>query len=236
MLKRQLLIVSDDPALCSSIQDVMENDATEVHCAASVSSAVSCITSGEYCLLISDLQLSGMEKLEMIRILRVMKHIPIIAIGDHLEAGELIDLYHSGADVYMEKPIDPSICVAQANALIDLYYRADEESRKRATLAFGTSLVISPCYRQVLIDGEQVNLTRKQFDLLLYLAQHHHQVFSAKQLHEQIWDGFFDLGGENTVTVHINILRKKLGSLGPKVIQTVRGFGYQFIPPPDPAS
>ena len=236
MVKRRLLIVSNDLALCRSIQNEMENGTTEIHCAASVSSAVNCITSSELSLLMVDLQLPGMDKLEMVRILRIVKHIPIIAIGDHLEAGELIDLYHSGADVYMEKPIDPRICTAQANALIDLYFRAEEESRKRATLAFGTSLVISPRYRQVLIDGKQINLTRKQFDLLLYLAQHHHQVFSAKQLHEQIWDGFFDLGGDNTVTVHINILRKKLGSLGPKVIQTVRGFGYQFIPPPDSAS
>ena len=150
MVKRRLLIVSNDPVLCRSIQDEMENGTTEIHCAASVSSAVKCIASGEYCLLITDLQLPGMDKLEMVRILRTMKHIPIIAISDHLEAGELIDLYHAGADAYLEKPIDPSICVAQSNALIDLYYRADEESRKRATLAFGTSLVISPCYHNIV--------------------------------------------------------------------------------------
>lgn len=184
----------------------------------------------------ADLQLPGMDKLEMVRILRIIKHIPIIAMGDHLEDDELIDLYHSGADVYMEKPINARICAAQANALTDLYFRADEESRKRATLAFGYSLVISPRYRQVFVDGKQINLTRKQFDLLLYLAQHHHQVFSTKQLYEQLWNDFFGLGGENTVTVHINILRKKLGVLGPKIIQTVRGFGYQFIPPPDSAT
>ena len=160
------MIVSNDPTLCRSIQDEMENDATELHCAASVSSAVSCIANGEYCLLILDLQLPGMDKLEMVRILRTVKHVPIVAIGDHLEAGEMIDLYHAGADVYMEKPIDPRICTAQTKALIDLYFRADEESWKRATLAFGSSLVISPRYRQVLIDGEQINLTRKQFDLL----------------------------------------------------------------------
>ena len=165
-----------------------------------------------------------------------MKHIPIIVISDHLEADELIDVYHSGANVYMEKPIDTRICAAQAKALIDLYFRTDEESRRRATLAFGSSLVISPSYRQVFINGKQIELTRKQFDLLLYLARHHHQVFSAKQLYEQLWNDFFDLGGDNTVTVHINILRKKMGAMGPKVIQTVRGFGYQFIPPPDPAS
>lgn len=180
----------------------------------------------------ADLQLPGVDKLEMIRVLRIMKHVPIIAISEHLEADEVIDLYHFGADVYIEKPIDTRICAAQAKALIGLFFRADEESRKRATLAFGSSLVISPGYRQVSIDGRQINLTRKQFDLLLYLARHRHQVFSATQLYVQVWGDFSDLGGENTVTVHINTLRKKMGALGPKVIQTVRGFGYQFIPPP----
>ena len=236
MMKRRVLIVSNDTALCHSIQNEMGNGTTEIHCAESVSSAVNCITSSELCLLMADLHLPGMDKLEMVRILRIMKHIPIIAIGDNLEDDELIDLYNSGADVYMEKPINARICVAQANALIALYFRADEESRKRATLAFGSSLVISPRYRQVLIDGRQIDLTRKQFDLLLYLAQHHHQVFSVKQLYEQIWNDLLGLGIENTVTVHINQLRKKLGSLGPKVIQTVRGFGYQFIPPPESES
>lgn len=184
----------------------------------------------------ADLQLPGMDKLEMIRVLRIMKYVPIIAISDRLKADELIDLYHSGADAYMEKPVDARICAAQAKALIALFFRADEESRNRATLTFGSSLVISPRYRQVLIDGEQLDLTRKQFDLLLYLARHHHQVFSAKQLYAQVWNDLFDLGGESTVMVHINTLRKKLGALGPKVIQTVRGFGYQFIPPHDSES
>lgn len=233
MVKRQILIVSNDTALCGSLENKLQNDATKIHCAASISTAVSRITSTEYCLLMADLQLPGMDKLETVRVLRIMKHIPIIAISDHLEADELIDLYHAGADVYMEKPVDARICAAQAKALIDLYFRADEESRKKATLAFGSSLVISPRYRQALIEGKQINLTRKEFDLLLYLAQHRHQVFSTKQLYEQVWNDLFDLGGENTVTVHINTLRKKMGALGSKVIQTVRGFGYQFIPPPD---
>ena len=204
------MIVSDDSTLCSSLQSELQSDTTEIRCAASISSAVKCITSSEYCLLMADLQLLGMDKLEMVRVLRIIKHVPIIAIGDHLETDELIDLYHSGADVYMEKPVDARICAAQAKSLIDLFFRGDEELRKRATLAFGSSLVISPRYRQVL--------------------------FSAKQLYAQVWNDLFDLGGESTVMVHINTLRKKLGVLGPKVIQTVRGFGYQFIPPPDPES
>lgn len=228
--------MSDDPTLCHSIQSELESDTTEVHCAASISATVKCITSSEYCLLMADLQLPGMDKLEMVRILRIMKGAPIIAISDHLEADELIDLLNSGADIYVEKPVDARICAAQAKALINLFFRVDEESWKRATLAFGSSLVISPYHRQVLIDGKPVELTRKEFDLLHYFAQHPHQVFSAGQLYEQIWENAFDVGGESTVMVHINTLRKKLGELGPKVIQTMRGFGYRFVPPPDTVS
>ena len=93
--------MSTDPALYRSIQNEMENDATEVHCAASISSTLGSITSGEYCLLITDLQLPRMDKLEMVRKLRTMKNIPIMAISDHLEADELIDIYHFGADAYI---------------------------------------------------------------------------------------------------------------------------------------
>lgn len=59
---------------------------------------------------------------------------------------------------------------------------------------------------KALIDGRQIDSTQKQFDLLLYLARHRHQVFNAKQLYAQIWNDLFDLGGENTVMVHINTL------------------------------
>lgn len=231
MVKQRLLIVSDDPAFYCPIKSALENDTAEIHCAESISTAVSCTTKAEYCLLMLDLQLPGMDKLEMIRILRLMKPIPIITMSDHLEANEIIDLYRSGADAYMEKPVDVRICAAQIKALIDLQLRTDEESQKQGTLAFGTSLVISPRYWQTTVDGEQINLTRKEYDLLLYLARHRRQVFSAQQLYEQVWSELCDLGCENTVTVHINILRKKLGTLGQKVIQMVRGFGYRFIPP-----
>ena len=139
----------------------------------SISSAIKFITSSEHCLLIADLQLPGMDKLEMIRVLRIMPFDPIIAIADHLESNELGNLYHFGADIHMEKPIDARICAAQATALID---------------------------------GRQIDLTQKQFDLLLYLARHRHQAFNAKQLSAQIWNDLFDLGGENTVMVHINTL------------------------------
>lgn len=236
MVKQQILIVSDDPILYDPVRSKLESDTTETRCASSISVAVNCIMKAEYSLIMLDLQLSDMDHEEMIRIIRMMQHIPVVVISAHLGSAEIVALYHAGIDVYMEKPIDIDICAAQVHALIALYMRSAEKSWKRATLAFGSALIISPYHRQVLIEGTPVDLTRKEFDLLHYFAQHPHQVFSVGQLYEQVWENAFDVGGENTVTVHINTLRKKLGELGPKVIQTMRGYGYRFVPPPDSTS
>lgn len=233
MVKRKILIVSDAPEIYKPIQSQLESDTTEVHYVASISAAVGHIMKNEYCLIMLDLQLSGVDKSEMIRIIRIMKHIPVVVVSEQLEADEIVALYHTGMDANIEKPVNVDVCVAQIEALIGLYLRAAEKSWKRATLAFGTSLLISPYHRQVLVDGTSIELTRKEFDLLHHFAKHPHQVFSAGQLYEQIWENAFDIGGESTVMVHINTLRKKLGQLGPMVIQTVRGFGYRFVPPPD---
>lgn len=232
MIKRQILVISSNQAFYGPIQSELESDTTEIQCAASLSEALSCITSAEYCLILIDMQVSDMDKIEMIRILRITRHLPIIAVSVPLESNEIITLYRAGITSFVEKPMDIEIYAAQADALIRLYLQTEEESKSRATLAFGSSLVISPYHRLVLIEGTPIDLTRKEFDLLHYFAQHPHQVFSAGQLYEQIWENAFDVGGESTVMVHINTLRKKLGVLGPMVIQTVRGFGYRFVPPP----
>lgn len=208
MIKQQILAISSDPAFCYPFQNEMGNDTTEIHCAASLSEALSCIAKTEYCLIIMDMQLSDMNKTEMVRILHVIRHLPIIAVSTVLESNEIVALYRAGIAAYMEKPFDFNVCAAQADALIRLYLQTEETSKKRATLAFGSSLVISPYHRQVLIEGMPIDLTRKEFDLLHYFAQHPHQVFSTGQLYEQIWENAFDVGGESTVMVHINTLRK----------------------------
>lgn len=92
-------------------------------------------------------------------------------------------------------------------------------------------MVIAPRYRQVLIDGTPVDLTRREFDLLFFFAKHPGQVFSRGQLYEQVWDDFYELGGDESVKSHIKTLRKKLSVLGTHIIDNVRGVGYRFIPP-----
>lgn len=234
MVKRGILVVAEDPKLCGPIQKQMQNDTTETYCVGSLSEVLRLTAKFEFCLIILDLQLSGIEMLEMVRIIRISQQAPILALTDPLESNQKIILYHTGVNALMEKPIRADVCAAQAESLICLCSQTDEGKKQQATLAFGETLVISPRFWQVFVNGELLELTKKEFELLHFFARRPRQVFSREQLFEQIWDYNFELGGNDTVKVHVNTLRKKLMVLGYNAIENIRGVGYRFIPPPAP--
>lgn len=236
MVKRQILVIAEDSELFRPIQEQMEDDTTKIYCVSSPSETLHRIAQSQFCLILLDLQLPGIEMLEMVRIIRISQQAPILALTDSLESNQEIVLYHAGVNALMKKPARADVCAAQAESLIRLCLQTDEGEKHRATLAFGTSLVISPRFRQVLVNGEPLELTKKEFELLHFFARRPRQVFSREQLFEQIWDYNFELGGNDTVKVHVNTLRKKLMVLGYNAIENIRGVGYRFIPPPAPAS
>lgn len=233
MIKRQFLILTDDFNISQSIHDCFkDNLTTEIHCVSSLSQAINHAIKSIYHLFVIDLQLSGMDKMEMVRIFRLVRYIPILALTDPLDGEEKIQLFHSGVNAFLEKPINADVCLAQAVALLELYLRSDDElNRYAAPVPVGSSMVIAPRYRQALIEGKPISLTRKEFDLLYFLARHPGQVFSRGQLYEQVWDDFYELGGDASVKSHIKTLRKKLSVLGTNLIENVRGVGYRLIPP-----
>lgn len=221
----------DDPKISQSFQARFENQASEVDCTALLSEALECAIKNHYCLIIIDLQMSHIDNAELVRILRVTKHTPILALTDVLETHEKIALFHAGANAFLEKPLDVELCIAQANALIKLYLKSDKELGKSIPITFGSSLVIAPRYRKVLLQGTPIELTRIEFDLLYFMARHPGQVFSRKELYDYVWDDYYELGGDETVKSHIKALRKKLAGLGRDIIETVWAVGYRFIPP-----
>lgn len=232
MIKRQFLIVTDDSDISQTIQRHFKSDqTTAIHCASSLSQALNYVLKDSYCVLVVDLQLPGIDETEMIRIFRIAKYVPILALTEPLDSDAKIMLFHAGVDVFLEKPINVDVCLAQVNALAELYLKSDNELSKHTPITFSTAMMIAPRYRQVLIEGKPLNLTRKEFDLLHFFAKHPGQVFSRKQLYDQVWGGFYELGGDESVKSHIKTLRKKLSVLGPNLIENVRGVGYRFIPP-----
>jgi len=233
MTRRQILVVSSDPSVCHLIGEGIGTTFAEISYASSPSKALDFFSKQEYCLTIMDFQMPETDGLdvEMLRIVKETKHTPILVIAPQLRPDEKVALFQAGASAIIEKPIDIAVCAAQATALVELYEDSDDKTKKCRPLTFGAELIISPLYRQVLIDGTQVDFTRTEFDLFFCLAQHPGQIWSRNQLYNYVWADTLGLDGEHTVKTHIGNLKKKLASLEKNYIQNSRGVGYKFVPP-----
>lgn len=231
MIKKKILVIENGQSICYALQRYMQDDSTDIYGVSTVADALDSFMKFECCMVIMDFCLSETDSLEMLRTMRAIKNTPILVLTDHLKSEGKIALFYAGANAYMERPIDIKVCAAQATALIQLYLDSESDHKEHFPLTFGNALIINPVYRQVIIDGSSVELTRTEFDLLLCLARHPGQVWSRSQLYHQVWKDDLGSTGDNIVRTHIGNLRKKLASAGKSYIQNSRGIGYKFVPP-----
>lgn len=226
MTKESILILADDPGFCQAVQERMQSNHTKVVCTSSPVEILGNRIDNQCCLIIIDMSLKGMEMLSLLQMVRSSFCAPILTLEQDNSERKRIALFQAGANACLDKPVDLDVCTAQAWSLIQLY-RGNLEHKH--LLAFGKELLISLHRRQVLIDGQPVQLTRKEFDLLHCLASSPEQVFSLEQLYQYVWNEVSSIGGDETVRVHLKKLRKKLASFGKDYIQNVRGVGYKFV-------
>ena len=151
--------------------------------------------------------------------------VPIIMLtAKDSESDQVLGL-EMGADDYVTKPFSPLALMARIKAVARRYQKQKPEEDNEV----GTSLLkVNKETREVTLGGKPVtNLTPKEFDLLLFFAQHPRQVFTREQLLERVW-GYQFYGDERTVDVHIKRLRKKVGTTEQPLFHTVWGVGYKF--------
>lgn len=172
----------------------------------STSEVLDIISRIRFCLIIMSIQSPIERDVEIIRFVRETQMLPILMIAANLSPTDKVMLFQAGANVCLEKPLDTNVCMAQAFSMIQLYWKAQAENQMPKPLVFGTELIINPMYRQVVICGEQLELTRTEFDLLLCLANHPGQIWSRTQLYRHVWKDDLGLGGENTVRAHLGNL------------------------------
>lgn len=227
-MEKRILVVENDLAICQEIQEYMQNDLTKVHTIASGKDALANFIKCEYCLVVLDVQIPDIDIMEVLQMMRHLRHTPILLLTDPLYSGKIVNFFHAGADAYITKPLDMEVCTAQANALIDLYVNTDVEREQHSPVIHGSALIISPHYRQVMVNGKSLELTKKEFDLLHYFAKHPEQVFSWRQLYKQVWNEEPTLEDNHTMKVHIKNIRKKLSDAGSECIHNVWGVGYKF--------
>jgi two-component system response regulator ResD len=184
-------------------------------------------------LVVLDLMLPGVDGLEVMRRLRVLsessprRRVPIILLTARGEESDRVIGLRLGADDYVVKPFSPAELVARVDAVLR---RVDPEPERAPAIEHG-DVRVEPASRQAFVAGQEVPLTQREFDLLLFLARHPGQVFSRDQLMDAVWQYSF-YTDTSTVTVHIRRLRGKIepDPTQPRHIQTVWGVGYRFRP------
>lgn len=180
-------------------------------------------------LVILDIMLPFLDGWEVCREIRRESDTPIIMLTARGQSGEKILGFELGADDYIVKPFDPQELMARVRAVLR---RAKPAAGQDLTVRHPGLTVDLSRYRAE-VDGQPVDMTPKELELLHFLAAHPNQVFSREQLLNQVW-GYDYLGDSRTVDVHIKRLRKKLeGPSRPWCITTVWGVGYKFEVAPD---
>lgn len=185
-------------------------------------------------LVLLDLMLPGIDGFEVCRILRQEMNIPILILTARDDEIDRVIGLEIGADDYITKPFSMRELMARVKAhlrrerLIRQEVDSEQTVQSREVLTFG-NLIIDAVRREVLSDGKPLAFKPKEFDLLLFLAEHHRQALSRQFLLERVW-GWDFAGGTRTVDVHVHWLREKIedNPSKPTRIITVRGSGYRF--------
>ena len=224
----RILIIEDDPAIARIERDYLELSGFSVTLREDGESGLREALRGECDIILLDVMLPGMDGFTVCSRLRETLDIPILLVTARTEDMDKIRGLGFGADDYIEKPFSPSVLVARVRANLAQYRRLKQGSREDGVLRSG-SLTLDPRSRRVFLDGREVSLKNKEYELLLFFMRNAGMVFDRETLYERIW-GMEALGDNATVSVHINRLREKLedNPADPRYIQTVRGAGYRF--------
>ena len=228
---KRILIIEDDESIAAIERDYLVLAGFEVDIAATGGDGIAMGRSGHYDLILLDLMLPGVDGFSVCRTLRGTLDIPILMVTARQEDIDKIKGLGMGADDCITKPFSPNVLVARIKANLAQYDRLKNSgSRDRARISLG-SVTLHTDTRRVFVDGTEVPLKNKEFELLYFLMSNADIVFSREALYERIW-GYDALGDNATVAVHINRLREKIerDPSKPQYIQTVWGAGYRFKP------
>jgi len=226
---RTILVVDDEPIVREVVERYLRQEGFRVESAVDGADALRRFAANRPDLVLLDLMLPGVDGLEVCRRLRAQSNVPIIMLTAKGDETDTIIGLGVGADDYVAKPFSPRELVARAKAVLRRA-GAPPPGAEGDPLRFGR-LTIRPDRRAVEVDGTPVELTAREYDLLLFLASHPGQVFSRDQLLDRVWDWSYASDG-GTVTVHVRRLRQKIEAEPerPRHVKTVWGAGYKFEP------
>ena len=230
-MSRKILVIEDNKDLAQLLELHLRDNAFDVDLAFDGADGLSRAVNAAYDLVILDLMLPEVDGLEICRRIRAQKtYTPIIMLTSKSSELDRVLGLEMGADDYVTKPFSIRELMARVKAM---FRRMDElkpnPDQPESDLLKTAEMVIDPDKRKVTLRGKILDLTAKEFDLLLFFAKHAGKVFTRSDLLDRVW-GYGHDGYEHTVNSHINRLRAKIEENPgqPTYILTVWGVGYQF--------
>ena len=225
----KILVVDDEKLLVKGIKFNLENEGYAVDACYDGEEAVNMARSGGYDLIILDLMMPRKDGLEACQEIRSFSTVPIIMLTARSEGADLLMGFESGADDYMTKPFNILELKARVRALLRRSgIAAAGNVASTAALSRG-HITVDEDRRKVTKSGETIELTMKEFDLILFLMKNPGRVYSRESLLDLVW-GYDYQGDTRTVDVHVRRLREKLemDPANPRYIVTKWGVGYYF--------
>ena len=223
-----VLVVEDEASIASFVAMYLRNAGYDVKVAPTGRDALNLAESQSPALIVLDLMLPDIDGIEVCRRLRHTSDVPILMLTARDEDVDKIVGLEVGADDYLTKPFNPRELVARVKSI--LRRSTPERKEAKTTQIRHGQLLVDSGRREVQVDGNDVQLAPKEFDLLWELLDHNGLVLTRDQLLERVW-GYTFAGDTRTVDVHIRQLRRKLGDASP--IVTVWGVGYKAAPAKD---
>ncbi len=219
----KLLIVDDEIKIREVIREYAEFNGYEVDEAADGMEAIGLCKLNEYDLIILDVMMPKLDGFSTCKELRKFKDTPVIMLSARGEEYDKLFGFELGVDDYVVKPFSPKELMARVHAV--LARKASVQLAEQDVLNF-KGLAINIPARTVLVDGEKIELTPKEYDLLFYLAKNCNLALSRDKLLSDIW-GYDFFGDDRTIDTHIKNLRNNLGPYRDFIV-TLRGVGYKF--------
>ncbi len=225
----KILIVEDDISIAELEKDYLELSSFEVQIAGDGETGWELARQGGFDLYILDVMLPGLGGFKLLNRIRQTQDVPILLVTAKKDDIDKIRGLGLGADDYITKPFSPGELLARVKAHLGRYDRLTGVQGARNEVIEIRGLKIDRTARRVWVNGEEVSLTGREYELLTFLAMNPNRVFSKQELFKNIW-GMESMGDVATVTVHIKKIREKieLNISRPQYIETIWGVGYRF--------
>ncbi len=225
--EQTILVVDDEAAISEAVRARLSSEGFRVVLAADGPQALELADAEQPDLVVLDLMLPGMDGLEVCRRLQTRRWVPVLMLTARTEEADKVAGFAVGADDYLTKPFSLRELTVRVRAILRRVERISSTPSSDPIELGGLS--IDPSRRKVSLDGEEVQLTPLEFEILLAMARDPGVVFTREQLMDRVW-GYRDYAGGRVVDSHVARIRRKLGEDGvePRFVRTVHGVGYAF--------